>query len=150
MKKLLLIALIAFLTACTTTKFVSKDVYLLDFRPYTEKGFLMSTTNIGANYSSIGEINISCNSGYIYNEDKKIGVAVNNGNIAQSTASMNINKNTPQKQWTVDEVLAELYNEAKAVGANGVINIKVETDRKEGFVDYHISGLAVNTLQTKL
>ena len=139
MKKLVFIALIALLFSCTTTKFVSKNVYLFDFRPYTEKGFLMSTTNIGSNYTSIGEISVQCESGYIYNEK-----AINRDETESTGVKvMTLNKKTPKRQWTVDEVLAELYNEAKAVGANGVINIKVETKRNEGFTDYSISGLAV-------
>lgn len=141
MKKLLLIAFVAMLTSCTSTKFVSKNVYFLDFRPYSEKGFLMSTTLIGASYSSIGEINVTCQSGYILGDKKNKSSDWHDQYT--SSASITVTKKTPRKQWTIDEVLAELYNEAKSVGANGVINIKVETNYSEGFTDFIISGLAV-------
>ena len=140
MKKLVAIAALFALLSCSSSKFYSKSVSLLDFRPYTEKGFMMSSTNIAITYQTIGVIEVRCESGYIKNEKQLWGF---NELETKPALAMNVSAKTPQKQWSTDEVLAELYNEGKAIGANGIINITIETNYSEGFKDFIIRGLAV-------
>lgn len=134
MKKIISLALLSLLiTSCTTTTFFSRDVYFLDFRPYAEKGFLMSTTTVGEKYITIGELNISCNSGYIKQTEDVWNDGIN----------MTVNRSAKKHNWTIDEVLNEVYEGAKARGANGVINIQFASFKNGEFFDYEISGLAV-------
>lgn len=134
MKKIICFLFATMLFAsCTTTRFYSRDVYFLDFRPYAEKGFLMSTTTIGEKYQALGELNINCHSGYMKDTGKNWDDDVN----------MTITKNTKEHLWTIDEVLNDIYEEAKELGANGIINIRFSSYRNGEFVDFEISGLAV-------
>ncbi len=129
--------ILVIICSCTSGKFYGKQVYFLDFRPYNDKGFLMSTTVIGEKYETIGEISIKCNSGYIVNEKK---LQMYSGN---TTPVMTINQKTPKQDWDVNEVLDELYKEAKSLGANGVINIKLTSEQVLTFTDFEITGLAI-------
>jgi len=134
MKKIIYAMVAIFImSSCTTSRFFSRDVYFLDFRTYAEKGFLMSTTTIGEKYKAMGELNIMCHSGYVQGTGK---------NWSDDT-NMTITRNTKKHLWTIDEVLNELYEEANALGANGIINISFSSSRSGEFVDFEISGLAV-------
>lgn len=141
MKKLIIISVfLGLLSSCTVSKFAAKEVYLLDFRPYAEKGFLMSTTNIGTNYSSIGEITLVCQSGFIKPEAKSKKTS---GWQDEDVYGPSVSRKSPKKIWTINDVLESLYKEASATGANGIINIKLETTTFAGYTDFTISGLAV-------
>jgi hypothetical protein len=145
MKKLIGILAVVLLMSCTTTKFASKQVYMLDFRPYTEKGFLMSTTNVGVSYTGLAEINVVCKSGYVYAENKSFNDTWQD--VYSDSKAMTVNKNTARKYWTTDEVLEQLYNEAKAVGANGLINIRITSNQWGSFTDYELSGMAIKIVK---
>jgi hypothetical protein len=136
------------ITSCTTTKYYSKNTYLLDFRPYADQGFLMSTTTIGESYKALGDIMIECESGYTTKDGKSPNQIDNPGVGSDENpiySSYTIKKGK-YKQWEVQEVLDLLYDEAKEIGADGVINIRLTSTGHSGSTDFEISGLAIELI----
>lgn len=119
MRKITLIAFVALILAgCQTSTFFTTETYLFDFRTYAEKGFYMSTAGINQQYMPLGEITVDCQNGY-NPETLKMK------ETPDGRAYGVIKKNSEKINCTPEFVLELLYNEAKALGANGVIHIEI-------------------------
>lgn len=125
MKKLLLLMFIALAIGCQTSKFFKTVTYLLDFRSYAEKGFYMSTAGINQQYMPVGEITVVCHDGYDMNTVK---IKKNEAGGLYGV----IRKNSQKIKCTPEILLEQLYNEAKNLGANGVINIQIIDSQYKG------------------
>lgn len=136
----LLIAGFLLLTSCETSKIFTSETHFIDFRPYAQKGFIMSTTTIGYAYESLGEISCICESGY---DPTNLKIKTNeSGRVYASVGSR-----TKVEICDITEVIDQLYNDAVALGANGIINLNVEYRRAGKEIDTSIiaSGLAIKT-----
>lgn len=134
MKKLFLLALIALLiTSCSAARF-SQDVYISDFRPYTEDGFTISPYHEGYQYESVGLIDIEFTAG------RKNGY-VNPAYHWRSSISGAKYKDWYQPDYAY--MLDELVKKAKQMGANGILDLKCTSVYNGKTTVSVISGFAV-------
>ncbi len=114
-----------FLSGCSI---VPKYPYLetavvLDYSEYTKNGFFMTEANsVGFDYEAIGSVSAKVQSGYeVLRENlREVGDDV----YGKSTVKRSV-KYGNYKQAYSDTAIEVLYNKAKDIGANGLINIKV-------------------------
>lgn len=140
MKKLFFVLAVVILASCqTSSRFYKTETYFTDFRPFAEKGFLMTTQPITDKYTSIGEVSFQCKAGYDPEKRKK---AVT-GDEMYYTPTAKI----PPKQCDVNDVLNQIYIKAKELGANGIVQLRIEyneeTNKLHYFSDITVTGLAV-------
>lgn len=135
MKKILLAVIVVLITSCSAARF-SQDVYISDFRPYTEDGFTISPYHEGYQYESVGLIDIEFTAG------RKNGY-VNPAYHWRSSISGAKYKDWYQPDY--DYMLNELVNQAKQMGANGILDLRctVEYDHSEKTTVSVMSGFAV-------
>lgn len=105
MKKIVLLICIALVTSSCASLY-SETVYMADFRPYSEAGFLISPAlSISESYKSIGTLEI----------EFKPGVR---------------GKNSARKVFykpSYNEMIDKLVGQAVTVGANAILGIKIIT-----------------------
>lgn len=113
------ILLLFLLLSCSTTTQTSKQVftYVYDFRKYTDEGFLFTTEKYLGDYESIGLLSIEI----IPELKKKDGYFAPGQTYSGGSSSF----------WNyipikTEEVLDSLYNKAKSMGADAVVNLDVE------------------------
>jgi hypothetical protein len=137
-KMILLFAIVLIFASCETSKFLTTETYFLDFRPYAEKGFTMSSTIINESFEPIGDISCICTGGY----DTK-GLKMKEDESGMKYANVGLNKKPVPCNF--NDVIEKIYQESLKVGANGIINLKIDAkspfDAKNSVLS--ISGLAV-------
>lgn len=153
MKKILFLLLSVFLVSCATQKtssvrHVPSESILLgyDFRPYTEKGFLITPEMYQGNYDAIGLLD------YILLPEARRTLKVvgayrdENGRVVQEK----------QFSWDVESIdvavaIDSMYMECVKMGADALVNFSVTTEGKS-YTDYdpslymtgyRISGFAI-------
>lgn len=126
MKKLLLILFVALLQSCATV--YHEAAYSIDFRDYVEKGFMISPTDTGFDYISLGQLEVN-----FY-----LGTVVTNGDKANLIKDGDY---YPTSRRIMDKVV----DEAKKLGADGIVCFKVQyfpqTKYSQAF--YQATGVAV-------
>lgn len=115
----LLIAII--ISSCSTLKHVSKQevIYGIDFRPYTEKGFLFTPEKYLGEYASIGIVSIE-----IYPEYNYVDSHLNSDNQFVEA------KGWQSEGIEIDTVLNKYHERLVAMGADAVMNFKTTTVNK--------------------
>lgn len=120
MKRLLIIALFA-TVSCTTTQPVSRAVNVagLDFRDYTQEGFLMTPYQYDEGYDSRGIVSVT-----IWPEVIKSGTSGSRTGIDFQIVQ------TTEGEWLVErlrvkEALDEIYDQATAMDADAIADIQV-------------------------
>lgn len=125
--RILLIALSLILfSSCYVMKYdIKKSV--LDLRPYTEEGFLISTSNsFGGNYETIGYIAYECESGYLKGGSQVV-------------------------YCQLEELLNTAVKDAKASGADAIIDFHISRRYRSEtrvYPSVTISGLAIKRHST--
>ena len=131
MKKFTILSVIAVLFGCQSGSYFTTESYLLDFRPYAEQGFYMSTTGINQDYIPLGEVVFFCQDGYDANNPPKKDKS---DPLYNDPAKENI------LHCSTDWMLSQLHQEAVNIGGNAIINIRI---MKTGTTKTEISGLVV-------
>jgi hypothetical protein len=106
MKKLAIIVLVVLLSNCAPKIYPRRDIArLIDFRPYTEKGFMITTETYTEEYEPVGVVSYKiipkC-----YTYEKK--------SLLESNFGCDIIPSS--------ELLDSLYFMSKKLGANGIMN----------------------------
>ena len=125
------------------------ESHIIDYRDYTSRGFFITETNsVSFDYDAIGSIIVTVEEGYHITEAKKEKPrikerlhGVRKGDIEPKYGEF-IKAN-------IYDALDELYSEAIAAGANGVISLRIETiyTHKDGVpvvTGYVVRGMAIN------
>ena len=109
MRKLLpLLALLLFLSSCAVVTFpMTTTISLMDFRPYTEQGFFISSEPYYGKYDPIGVVNISITP----------EMDVEEGNFTDQVLRM--------EKVNLETILDTCVKEAKALGADGISSFKL-------------------------
>ena len=108
-------------------------VHFIDFQKYEAEGFFISSTPYIGNYKNIGELTI--------------GITPAKGNYKVPTEQNPNWYMIVYKEENIDynEVLAIAVKEAKAKGADALVNLKI-TKEISGSDQYTISGLCIKRL----
>ncbi len=131
-KKLLFAAVLsASLIGCIPQRtFFSTFSSGIDYKEYSDLGFYVTESNsVNFNYTPISSIVASVKSGYLGDEkpsNSKVKVSKSDRGSLFITATASI-------------VLEELYQEAIKLGANGIINLKIEAKTESGINDYGVT-----------
>ena len=147
MKKLLLVFFVGiFFSSCVTTTNLTEipeesNLFGFDFRPYSEKGFLITPYAYDGNYQAIGLLTYSVTPG----AKKEI----------QGTARNMSGKSVPEYKWIVNEILPAhaidgIYRECVNMGADALVDFKITnisadytTNPPLRVSGYEISGFAI-------
>jgi len=150
-KSTFFLAIIFLMASCITElKIISPQSYLsqINFRKYTDAGFLITPEKYAGEYLSIGIVD------YVKKPGAHYGIVSRKPDprYGGTDSQMYIN----EKQWTVhvvslDEAIDELYNECVALGADALINFTVELTEDNynnisnpvQIVGYRITGFAI-------
>ncbi len=157
MKKLLIsLAIASFMSSCVT---VQKSMYVaassaVDYQQYSDKNFFLSESNsVNFNYSPISSVISIVRSGYI-----TIDKAKNDSKNQDALRDDRLNSThgwdgkSSFRDASSEEALKELYTKALALGANGIINLKITTFTEKGtnalgspidLVGYSATGMAI-------
>jgi hypothetical protein len=125
MKKILLFVIVI-LSGCATLDDIpgSTSIMVIDFSKYSKEGFLITPDETFLDeYNSIGLFNIS-----LFPRAKKLGYE----NITPELRKMYLING----EWAIDpistnDVIDTVYSRCKAMGADAVINFKLETDCRD-------------------
>ena len=137
-KTILLIVLIAAMCSCESVfkAAYTKNAYVLDYSEYTNKGFFLTESNsVNFDYKSLGSVSSLIYSGYEILNNK-----VNSQKMVYTVDNVQNPKKIRYGKYinaTSKDALDELCEKAMEIGANGIINIKVnyipaEYDYKTG------------------
>jgi len=100
---------------------------IIDYSFFNEKNFFISESNsVSFSYNPIGSISTVVYSGKIPNKQErgeKVLVKKSNDDIYPDVYD---NKNVVWKDATINDALNEIYKQAISIGANGIINLKIE------------------------
>ena len=133
MKKYLLLMIVVLTTSCRT--YYSEQSNVLDFRKYTESGFVINPTSSGMDFEPISMISVS-----FYSGEKLKGVFKNENGI------INIYDKSVQTKFycaTPDRMLEKIVSECKKMGANGIINFNMKPIPEAKYQSWEVSGVAV-------
>lgn len=140
MKKLLLSLTVFVMLGCSGRVYLQRT-FIGDFREYSEAGFVISPSFTGFTYEPIGLIEMEFSSG----EKKDYKAATN-----KEQPVVLFGQTAPIGDVffpTYDYVVSELVLEAKKLGANGILGLKIESKvtwkNKSKIVEYKASGFGV-------
>jgi len=129
-----------FLLSCKSVNQVSSitEYIVIDLRRYTEQDFLITTEKFNENYEAIGLLELSVFPG---------ATRLRNG----QTLPENTYK---QGFWAVEklsteEAIDEIYNRAKEMGADAIMNFELTTVKKTIAIDLQLSGFKMKGFAIK-
>jgi len=129
-----------FLLSCKSVNQVSSitEYIVIDLRRYTEQDFLITTEKFNENYEAIGLLELSVFPG---------ATRLRNGQV--------LPENTyKQGFWAVEklsteEAIDEIYNRAKEMGADAIMNFELTTVKKTIAIDLQLSGFKMKGFAIK-
>lgn len=147
MKKISTLFITLLFISCSQLDHISRvsEFYGYDFRPYTEKGFMITPEMYQGDYESIGMIH------YILTPESRIGHVTR-----VSIDEFGDRKYHKEKVWKTEVIdvsaaIDSMYNQCVTMGADALVNFNVESEVRE-YTDiklpviikgYHISGFAI-------
>lgn len=147
MKKIIpFLVVLLFATSCTTYKIPYRRYSdAIDFSAYAQKGFFITESNsVNFSYDPVGSISAVVSSGYeVLNSEK----SKSNDDVYGAFQKIKYGK---MIDASVNDALDELYNSARRLGADGIINFRSDyipaTFQKGVLVSpdsYIVSGMAI-------
>lgn len=134
MKKVLFLMVATLsLTGCSKIMY-TESVYTVDYREYIKDGFIISPTVTGFNYQPISNIEVVFNSGELRKDEK-------GDNLQPVVPYKGYVGKTKKYAPTSKRMMDKIINEAKQMGANGLIDFKTTYNPKNG--TWSASGIAV-------
>jgi hypothetical protein len=145
---LLLTTLIIFITSCSVSlEKYSQSTSLVDFSSYFNKGIYMTTGDYHSNYIPIGIIEATCYDGYLIKNSIKRAEVENNQNMRDDLYGSSITsdkiKDYDFKNCTLNDLLDNMYSNAKEKSANGIIRIEIQTIKSTTQSGIRIIGMAI-------
>lgn len=146
MKKLiLLIFAIGLFTSCVTTKLPEPYGFssFLDYSPLTERGIYVTESNsVSFDYQTIGSVAATEVGGWVKKKEVKEEKKTTKGREDDMYAGVDRNRNAGKNVHvspSLNAAMERMVTTLKDVGANGVINLKVQMDHHK----IVISGMAI-------
>lgn len=146
MKKLLLLCVVAIsATSCFTTYSYSEIERVGDFRRYAVNDFVVSSVSTGYKYTPVAEVAIDFNVGaHDVNVAKAMVKKYNITDVGYVDSNDHFHP-------SYDYMLALLVNKAKELGATGILNFKIVSNRSVTqytslITSYTASGFAIEVL----
>jgi hypothetical protein len=155
MKKIALFAVVSLLAiSCTTLKEIPSYSLLnkIDFRKYSDAGFLFTPEKYEGEYKSIGVIDFKKMPGALYTTIKELK---NKDNYIPEHPEIS----TISTQWftemiDMDQAIDELYRECISLGADALMNFKIDyyietrsnISNPISITGYKISGFAIKRI----
>lgn len=160
MKNLIILSLSSFLCFGCSTKLIPTErkvyTYVFDFRDYNKEGFFISTTPYIGLYDPLGEINIHVYPAKEVVEKGGVFTEIEIGVLFGKPQKQDVYEPKTEKLITeiisTDELLRIIVDEAKKLGADGLVNASIKDESYSYFVDgnirteflyYKLSGLAI-------
>lgn len=104
------------------------DIVNTDLSTFQKKGFFITTGDYNKDYDPISMLSVTCFNGYIKKESSKEKKSNNNieqdGIYSQSSTISGL-KNYNYKICNMNDLLNSLFESAKELNANGIINLRV-------------------------
>jgi len=151
MKKTILLiftASLILMTSCAVylDKYSQSSV-LVDFSSYFNKGIYMTTGDYHSNYVPIGIIETICYNGYKLKDGIKNAPVNKNqnqrDNLYYSNETGDKIKDFNFKRCTLNDLLDNMYSDAKEKGANGIIKIEIQQIKSNNQSGIRIIGMAI-------
>lgn len=159
MRKIFLFFIAVSMMSCSAQVYYYKSVAYspVDFRPYTESGFFITESNsVGFDYKPVSLVFAYVASGYLPDENN---IATDTGESFEPVSStfrddmyyrpkrvkpVDISK-LEYRAATQADAVEKLVQAAKELGANGIINLKLQVDYGEVGLDptYSATGMAI-------
>ncbi|WP_418409331.1 hypothetical protein [Alistipes sp.] len=134
MKKLLLLIGVCF-ALCSCVVQYSQTTYLADYRPYSAEGFTISPSSSGFTYESVGDLSI------------KFIKGVKKGYVNEDADDWRVeNIFNPSYEYMV----SEMVKEAKALGADALLNFNITPIIKRSKYGETIDGYIASGFAAKL
>ncbi|MFV0586885.1 hypothetical protein [Bacteroides reticulotermitis] len=136
-KSVLLMIVVVVLTSCGKVMY-TESVYMVDYREYINAGFTISPTVTGFNYQPISNLEVVFSSGQLPKgaSDKDLQKIDQYNGYKGSVI-----KYSPTGKRMMDKIVSE----AKAMGANGLINFQTSYSPRNS--TWTVSGLAVKVIK---
>jgi hypothetical protein len=141
MRHFLFLFIIVILVGCATTlEYIPgyQEKFVIDFTKYRNENFLITPEKYNGEYESIGVLSIA-----FYPTARK----VNNPESVKGSEYFNIQGLWVSEKFTAEDVVDIIYNEAKIMGADAIINLKTETVSKPypnfAHIGYKVNGFAI-------
>ena len=126
MKKILMLLMVVGLfSSCGINKLpYTSNIYVLDYKYFTEKGFFITESNsVNFDYEPVGSISVLISSGYVKSE-KELAKQNSKKSFDDSLYPFVNSYGSKFIAANYNDALDMIYDEAKAQGGNGVINLK--------------------------
>lgn len=130
-----LIALLI-LAACATPKY-AEQVSVIDYSKYSAECFLTESNSVSFEYQPIGSISVISYSG----DSQTIQTKVQSYDTLYGDSL--VVKKKQNIYATPDRALSRAIKEAKAMGANGIINLRINNRYIDGRQCIELSGMAI-------
>ncbi len=153
MKKSILISIltILFLNSCVTLPKYTTFHYANNFKYLTEKGIFVTTaSSVGFDYNAIGLLTAISKRGINESKNKKEDLTdLEKQEMAFYGRGSLSNTNRTIKQANIEDAFKELYKGLQEMGANGIIDLKIEysyvtlPNSKIPLDEIKITGLAI-------
>ena len=141
------IAVVSFFSACSP-KLTKRETYpyVFDFREYTQSGFFLSPSPYVGTFDPVGEIIIYVLPAKVKNteiHDYEIGTL-----FGKPKAGSEFKTTIISEKISKDELLTILVEEAKSLGADGIVNLSISDGTRiiEGKSYYILSGFAIKRI----
>ncbi len=123
---ILFLSIILLCSGCVVSNKYFQSTTVIDFKRYSEKGMFMTTGDFFSKYSPVGIVEVICYEGYkskenIINSESKSAQKSNDDLYSEP-----INANSDFTQCSLEDLLNQMYNNAKEKGANGLIKIEIQ------------------------
>lgn len=134
MRKILFLMLASVLLAGCNKIMYTESVYIVDYREYIKDGFIISPTVTGFNYQPISNLEVVFSAGELRKDEK-------GDNLQPVVPYKGYTGKTKKYAPTSKRMMDKIVNEAKQLGANGLIDFKTAYNPKNG--TWSASGIAV-------
>lgn len=150
MKKILFVLMVlATLSSCKTFPIYTENVYYLDFSKHQVDGFSVYASDcVNFDYVNTGIVEVTVYDGM----DRRDGKPVKSSYKESSEDFKDFSKSSFMRFATMDDAFIRLKDECTKKGANGVIGVKTEVIRANGYsvktrgsdiIGYRLTGIAI-------
>ena len=122
---------ILMISSCATFQpdFYENTPYNIDLSKYQKEGLFITTGDFYSKYDPVSILTESCYNGYISKQSTRKRQAENqtdNDSVYSEGSSFNL-KDFEYKNCLISDLLDYLFESAKEMGANGIINLEIKS-----------------------
>lgn len=125
-KQLFFLPVLFLIMSCATKPPYKENVLFLDYSYFQQNNFFVTESDaVSFNYDAVGSMHVIINSGYEVLNQKIVGKNDSNDDMYKNEGGTRT-KYGKFKVPKVEDAFKLLYEEATKVGANGILNLKIE------------------------